>query len=97
MVEVFVHSCTPLVRSKGTEKRVGMLGAVRFTAPLKLTHALPQPLTFSVKITGTDPQLFGRGAVSGHRLFVGEQVAKPRAEDSSKQGPLRNELAGGHL
>lgn len=94
---MLVHSCTPLVRSKGTEKWVGMLGALRFAAPVKLTHALEQSLPFSVKVTGTDPQLFGSGAVSGHWLFVGEQVANPRAEDSSEQSSLRNELAGSHL
>ena len=66
---------------------------VAIRGSVKLTHALPQSLAFSTKVRIRASALW-QWAVSGHWLSVGKQVVSPRAEDSSAQSWLRDELVG---
>ena len=71
MVEVFVHPGAPLVGCELAEEGMGMFGALRFPALMKLPDAHFELFLFAVKIARIgDHELRVGRAIPGKRFIV---------------------------
>lgn len=98
MIEVFVHSGTPLLRCERTEERMRMPRTLRFAALVKSPHAIFELLLFPSKIShiGDHKSPVG-GTVLRKWLVVGKAVPDKRPEYPADEHPGQNDAPGRHV
>jgi hypothetical protein len=98
MIEVFVHSGSPLLRRDGSEERMRMFRAARFPALVKLANATLQLQLFAGKVSFIgDHKLLVRGTVPGKCFVVRKDGPNERAKHPANEQPGQNEAPGSHI
>src|SRR5260370_40406794 len=98
VVQMFVHSPAPDVRSERAKEGMRMTGALGFAAIVKLPHLPLKLLSLAQKIPLIgDQEFLGSGAVPRGPLVFREQGLEKGAKKPADEYPCQSELAQRHV
>jgi hypothetical protein len=98
VIQMFVHSAAPLLRTERAKERMGMAGTLRFPALMKPPNLCQKLFLFAKKIPLIGAhQLFGRGAIPAKWLFVGIDGLDEWSQQPANEHSRHIEAASGHV